>query len=520
MVDSKDQTESAQIESAPRHEGYDEGNNAVLLDVGAAHLEKGGVSLRLAKDGHTVLVPQPSDDPNDPLNWSPFKKHMILFIVGLAAFCGDFGSGAGIPCIVPQAQEWGMTPYHVNFAGNLNVLMLGIGGLLWIPLFASWGRGPVLFWTQVSGSLFTLGCAVTDDFDTFYGLRAMMGLTLTVCQVLGLSYIKDMFYFHEHARKIGIWAAMFLLSPYCGPLFGNFIIDGTGDWRPVFWLVFAVCIADLVLIVLFADECWYRRDIPMAEQPARGNRITRLVGIWRFQVRNNYFRPIGWSVARLFIVFLKPVMIPTMCYYCFSFMWAVGINITSSLLFEVPQEQGGYGFGAKAVGFVYFTPVVAVSLGEFFGHFFNDWVARRYVKKHDGVFIPEARLVTNYIGAVCMIPGLIIVGQALEKHLHWAAIVMGWGIYVFGVMTASVAVTAYALDAYPTGSGEVAGLLNFARTIGGFAVGYFQSPWGELQGFGTSFGIQAAIVGFALLILICLHQFGERMRAKGSPLKF
>jgi MFS family permease len=77
-----------------------------------------------------------------------------------------------------------------------------------------------------------------------------------------ISCIKDRFFFHEHARKIGLWAGLFLLSPYCGPLFGNFIIAGTGSWRNVFWLVFAVCAFDLLLIVLFVDESWYRRDIP------------------------------------------------------------------------------------------------------------------------------------------------------------------------------------------------------------------------------------------------------------------
>lgn len=81
--------------------------------------------------------------------------------------------------------------------------------------------------------------------------------------------------------------------------------------------------------------------------------------------------------------------------------------------------------------------MVAVGLGEFFGHFFNDFVASRYIRKHDGVFEPEARLKTNYISAFLMIPGLITVGQALEKHLSYSAIVMGWGMYVFGVMTAS-----------------------------------------------------------------------------------
>jgi hypothetical protein len=49
---------------------------------------------------------------------------MILFIVALSAFCGDFGSGAGIPCTLPQSVEWKMDAVKVNYAGNLNVIML------------------------------------------------------------------------------------------------------------------------------------------------------------------------------------------------------------------------------------------------------------------------------------------------------------------------------------------------------------------------------------------------------------
>jgi MFS family permease len=413
-----------------------------------------------------------------------------------------------------------MSPNRVNYAGNLNVIMLGIGGIFWIPVIYFWGRAPVLFWTTVSGTLFTLGCTVTHDFDTFYALRALMGFTLTAGQTIGLSYIKDMFYFHEHARKIGLWAGLFLLAPYCGPLFGNFIIDGTGEWRNVFWLVFAICCADLTLIVLFADESWYRRDIPLEQQPDRGTRLMRLIGGWQIRHHNGYFTSFLAAYWRLVAVIIKPVILPTLLYYAMSFMWAVGINITSSILLETPREAGGYGFGARGVGFVYFTPVVAVTLGEIFGHFFNDYLANRYIKRHNGLFRPEARLPANYIAAVLMIPGLIIVGQALGHLLSWGAIVMGWGMYVFGVMVASVATTAYALDCYPTASGEVSAFVNFARTVSGFSVGYFQMPWGLASGYDVSFGIQAAVVAVATLILTFIFFFGERLRQKGGPLHF
>jgi hypothetical protein len=55
---------------------------------------------------------------------------MTLFIVGLCAFCSDFISSAGVPCIVVQGEEWNMTPNRVNYAGNLNVIMLYVNLLL------------------------------------------------------------------------------------------------------------------------------------------------------------------------------------------------------------------------------------------------------------------------------------------------------------------------------------------------------------------------------------------------------
>ena len=46
-------------------------------------------------NGTEELHPQPSSDPNDPLNWSVVKKHLFLFIIAITAFLPDYGSSTG-----------------------------------------------------------------------------------------------------------------------------------------------------------------------------------------------------------------------------------------------------------------------------------------------------------------------------------------------------------------------------------------------------------------------------------------
>ena len=202
-----------------------------------------------------------------------------------------------------------------------------------------------------------------------------------------------------------------------------------------------------------------------------------------------------------------------------TFMWATGINHTTSLVFQTPVNKGGYGFSNKTLAYLYFAPLVAVCIGELFGHFFNDFNANRYIRSHNGRFKPETRLWSSYIAAIMMIPGITLVGQALYHHLHYSALIMGWGMYLFGCMMASVATTSYALDSYPSGPGEVAGFINFARIIGGFSVGYFQLPWGVAVGYNSSFGTQAGIISFAVMLLICIHVYGARLRKWGGAVE-
>ena len=134
-----------------------------------------------------------------------------------------------------------------------------------------------MLWATPLGAVCVLITAATTSFSVYYAFRTLSGFTLVSYQVVGLASVKDMFFLHEHARKIGIWVSFFIISPYLSPLFGNFILAGTGgnspfggDWRALLYLFFGVVCLDLILIIIFADETYYNRAIPAEQQPIRG----------------------------------------------------------------------------------------------------------------------------------------------------------------------------------------------------------------------------------------------------------
>ena len=283
----------------------------------------------------------------------------------------------------------------------------------------------------------------------------------------------------------------------------------------------------LCMILIFGDETYYNRLLVEEQQPKRSKgqvgRLLRVLGVWQIQNHSPSHQiptpTILRCYGRLLEVFLKPVIPLAMFFYAVTFMWSVGLNLTSAILLQTPRKAGGYGFEATSLGYIYFSPLVAIWIGYFFGHWFNDFIAKRYIARHHGIFVPEARLWTPYMGAFLMIPGLVLVGQTLEKHLQYAGIIVGWGMVQLGILLISVAIVTYVLDCYPIASGEVSALINLGRVAAGFSVGYFQEAWGLKEGFGVSFGLQSVVVAGSLIVLFIIQVFGARIRWWAGPVK-
>ena len=94
-------TFSSSEQTAPDKYIQEQGfHGAHLLDVHQLH----DANLQTTADGKTILIPQSSTDPHDPLNWSSLKKHTSLAVITVAAFLADFGSSMGIITLLPQSE--------------------------------------------------------------------------------------------------------------------------------------------------------------------------------------------------------------------------------------------------------------------------------------------------------------------------------------------------------------------------------------------------------------------------------
>ncbi|KAH7924715.1 hypothetical protein BV22DRAFT_491586 [Leucogyrophana mollusca] len=287
-----------------------------------------------------------------------------------------------------------------------------------------------------------------------------------------LSSSDYIFPFHLQARKLNIWTAGFVISPFLSPFALGFLVART-SWR-------------------WAYETMYDRTVkPIPPRPSTGlrYRVETLIGITGYRMAK--FRP-SWSevVLACLNVLWRPQFFFVVFFEAFVFGFSIGINATNAVFMGSPPPVG-FGFSQFAIAGAYGTPIMAVIIAELIGRFANDWIMNTSIRRNKGVFEAESRLWACYIA----IP------------------LFGWGIALVSVTVNTVAIYAYCNDCFPKRQGEVSALLNLARTLGGFAVPYFQVPWASKSGALQTFGVEAAIVAGLFLLAVPVTQWkGRRFR--------
>ncbi|KAH9896672.1 MFS general substrate transporter [Cubamyces lactineus] len=521
---SRDKDTSSDTSTEFDFVSYHESNaGRLVVDPEEAKIEFGEAvakKLKLSKDGTKVLWPQPTDDPEDPQNWTDFRKNLQLFIITLAAIVPDFDSGIGIADIFALATQYDTTTGHINnLTSNWSIFLLGWGGIFAVMLMRRFGRLPVLFWSQVLALGFLVGCTFAPNLNTFTAMRCLTAFFATCPQVTGLYVVTDLFPFHLQARKLNIWTMGFIISPFLSPFMMGFIVARI-SWRWTYGIGSIYGAIVVALIAFLGEETMYDRKLPNPRPIPRPesrwqNRIQTLIGItgWKMAKYRDSWEKAFFACLN---VVWRPHLFAILLFEAMVFGFSIGINTTNAVFLGSPPPLG-YGFSQFGIAGAYGTPIVAVLIGEVLGRYFNDWVMNFCIRRNGGVFIAESRLWTCYIAMPLYICGFVVLGASFQMHLSVGALVMGWGIAEVAVMINTVAVYAYCNDCFPKMQGEISALINLARTLGGFSVAYFQVPWATKNGALQTFGVEAAIVvALFLLIVPTLQLKGGVLRERFS----
>ena len=303
-------------------------------------------SLKLSEDGKNVLIPQPTDSPNDPLNWSYRKKAITLIIIAYIAALADYTGGTAIITVIPQSlyvtpflifdaktdqaiSEWQMAPAAVQRAVVGNIFTIGACGLFVVALANYFGRLPItlLFQTVFLGTC--VWSAAATSFDSYLAARIVNGFFCSVGQGGALMWIKDLFFFHEHPRAINYVEFSIITSPYLGPLITAFIVSGT-TWRWAFWLCTILAGIAFLLTVFVLDETLYTRLNAQSEQTtSTRSRVYRLVGLEQAKFFRQ--RSLTESLMRPIVAITKLPVLLAIVYYFLNFAWVIGVNTTVSI---------------------------------------------------------------------------------------------------------------------------------------------------------------------------------------------
>ena len=104
--------------------------------------------------------------------------------------------------------------------------------------------------------------------------------------------------------------------------------------------------------------------------------------------------------------------------------WQIEANTVVSFILQVPP----YNWSPSMTGLINIPAIMGNLLGAFAGGRLTDIWIRRWARKHDGLFSPEARLVPLIVPGLLVPAGLLMFGFGAERHLHWMAMFVGYCI--------------------------------------------------------------------------------------------
>lgn len=504
-----------------------------------------------AQGGTVELVPRPSADPEDPLNWSTRRKYMAVAMVLV------YTLGTGVPGTLQYSvlsditRDTGISTAALVQGTGLQFLFLGWGCLITQPLGLTYGRRgvyllsllltvPLMVWT---------GYAQTEG--EWYAHRILIGFITTPIEALPEVSIPDIFFAHERGAWMSLYVFALFGSNFLAPLVAGFFADAYG-WRWTMHFGAIVAAFAFVIVFFFMEETMYFRSTLEGleeETPSKQNidpeavssgdvvkkvesadkAGTSVTGGAVFPGRPSYLKRLNFfsnmegrpSTKAMFQSMILPLPIilqfPNIAWagfiYGINLSWYNVLNATTSPILSAAP----YNWSTSQVGLIYLGPIIGAALGCVWSGVIADRLTLMLTRRNRGIREPEQRLWPLALSAVLSCAGLIIWGVGAQHNVSWPGLAIGLGVLTFSVVTGSSIALSYNVDCFKDISGMSTTSVIIIRNTLGFAISYGITPWY------TNMGLQNCFIMAGFLSLGCTSTFllmiwkGKSLRRHSAP---
>lgn len=519
---------------------------------------------RLKTDKYgVVLIPQPSDSPNDPLNWTKWRKYLHFGLMSfITAFTAATSNDAG------AAQDSLNEYYGISYASmntGAGVLFLGIGWstLFMAPLSSLYGRKITYIICTTLGLLGALWFALARRASDTIWSQLFVGISESCAEAQVQLSLSDIYFQHQMGSVLTVYILCTSIGTFLGPLIAGYIASLT-NFRWVGWVAVIISGGLLVALIFGCEETYFDRNKYMTpltynggsdpfeeEQIENGSSVEcektvqpRLVekseedkethqvnpsGEVLIDGMSEKLKPYRQRVALItkgsnlkgrgikqYFKFLKfnlrmmlypPVWLSGLFWGIQDVFLTFYLTTEEDYYYDPPWNYSDYGVAIMNVPTLIGAVIGCVYAG-IASDYFVLWMARR----NHGILEAEYRLYFSFATALIGPAGLLMFGIGTHRALPWQVIYVGLGFVGFSWGCSGDIAMAYLMDCYPEmvleGMVCTAIINNTISCIFTFVC----SDWLEASGTENTYIALAAINFGITLLAIPSFYYGKRIR--------
>ena len=206
-----------------------------------------------------------------------WQKSLATFSVSYFIFLSYYITSSLNPILVDIAAHFDVSVTRASWLVSFNVLFLGIGNLLWIPLAQKIGKRPVILICTAMFFASSIWCAEAKTYGSMLGARVIQGFAASASEVLAPSVVADLFFVHERGLWVGLAMFNITFGSSLGGIFAGLVANANPDWRWVFWMDAVLTGVCFLVAALFSPETNFRR--PTENEGGEGMHPSELASI-------------------------------------------------------------------------------------------------------------------------------------------------------------------------------------------------------------------------------------------------